>query len=128
GSGLTLLTPEPADHDVTFSPSGDYFVDNYSRVDLAPVSVLRRTSDGAAIMTLEEADVSRLIATGWKTPEPFRAKARDGSTDIYGVIWFPSDFDPSKSYPVVEQIYTGPHGFFTPKTFSAYQNSAQRIA
>ncbi|HEX6069223.1 MAG TPA: DPP IV N-terminal domain-containing protein [Longimicrobiaceae bacterium] len=128
GSGQTLLTPEPADHDVSFSPGGDYFVDTYSRVDQAPVSVLRRSADGAVVLPLERADIGRLLATGWKQPEPFRAMARDGRTEIHGLLWFPSTFDPSRKYPVVEQIYTGPHGFFTPKSFGAWRNSAQGIA
>lgn len=129
GRGLRLLTPEDAEHSVVFSPSGRYFVDTYSRPDLPPVSVLRRASDGALVRELERADIEPLLATGWKFPEPFRAKARDGKTDIYGIIWRPSTFDPSKTYPVVEQIYTGPQGFFVPKSFGrALRNSAQSIA
>jgi dipeptidyl-peptidase 4 len=128
GSGLTLLTPEPADHEVDFSPDGEFFVDTYSTVAEPPVSVLRRSADGAVVMELERADVSRLLATGWRAPEPFVAKARDGRTDIYGVLWYPSNFDPSRKYPIVEQIYTGPHGFFAPKSFNAYRNSGQAIA
>lgn len=128
GEGLTLLTPEPADHDVEFSPGGDYLVDTYSTVREPPVTVVRRVSDGSVVMELERADISRLLATGWKAPEPFRVKARDGETDIYGLLWFPSNFDPNRKYPIVEQIYTGPHGFFTPKRFDAYRSSVQAIA
>lgn len=128
GSGLTLLTPENADHAVTFSPDGKFIVDNYSRVDLPPVAVLRDSQDGARILELEKADISKLTAAGWKQPERFKAKARDGKTDIYGVLWRPSNFDPSKKYPIVEQIYTGPHGFFAPATFSAFRNTCQSIA
>lgn len=129
GSGLRLLTPEPAEHSVSLSPSGRHFIDTYSRADLAPVSVLRRASDGRVVRELERADVQNLLQTGWNWPEPFQAKARDGSTDIYGVIWRPSTFDPTKSYPVVEQIYTGPHGFHVPKSFHrAYRNAAQSMA
>jgi dipeptidyl-peptidase 4 len=128
GSGLRLLTPENANHSVAFSPTGAYFVDTYSRADLPPVSVVRRASDGQVVVELEEADVSRLLATGWDFPEPFEALAEDGETDIYGIIWRPSNFDDSRSYPVVEQVYTGPHSFFVPKTFAAYRNHAQLIA
>ncbi len=128
GSGLTLLTPEAANHQVSFSPGGTYFVDTYSTVQDPPVTVLRRSSDGSVVMELERADATRLYEGGWRAPEPFVVKARDGETDIYGVLWFPSNFDPSRKYPIVEQIYTGPHGFFTPKTFGAYRNSAQAIA
>lgn len=128
GTNLTQLTPERADHSVDFSPSGDYFVDTYSRVDQKPITVLRKSSDGEVVRTLEEASTERLQETGWTEPEPFRVKAADGETDIYGLMWRPSNFDPSKEYPVVEQIYTGPHDFHVPKTFEAYQSSAQAIA
>jgi dipeptidyl aminopeptidase/acylaminoacyl peptidase len=128
GSGLKLLTPEEADHTVSFSPDGKFFVDAYSRVDLPTVSVLRRAEDGSVVRELERADVSKLLATGWKFPEPFKAKARDGKTDIYGLIWRPSNFDPSKKYPVIEQIYTGPQSSFVPKTFAAFRNQSQVIA
>jgi dipeptidyl-peptidase-4 len=128
GGAVRLLTPESADHAVSFSPTGTSFVDTYSRPDLPPVSVLRRTTDGAVTLELERADLSRLLATGWRRPEPFAAKARDGTTDVYGLIWWPSTFDSTRTYPVIEQIYTGPHGFFVPKTFAAYRNTAQSIA
>jgi dipeptidyl-peptidase 4 len=128
GSGLTLLTPEPAEHEVSFSPDGEFMIDSYSTVREPPVTVLRRTSDASVVMELERADVQRLLATGWKAPEPFQATARDGKTPIYGLLWFPSNFDPTRRYPIVEQIYTGPHGFFTPKSYSAHRSSAQAIA
>ena len=128
GSGLTLLTSENADHAVSFSPDGKYFVDAFSRVDLPTVSVVRSAQDGHIVMPLEKADVSKLTAMGWKFPEPFKAKAADGQTDLYGVIWRPTNFDPSKKYPVVENIYTGPQGAFVPKTFAAYHNQQQAIA
>src|SRR5438552_12155077 len=102
GRGLTLLTPEDADHNVSFSPDGKYFIDAFSRVDLPTVSVLRRAEDGRVVRELEKADASRLTAMGWKVPEPFKAKAADGTTDLYGVIWRPTNFDPTKRYPIVE--------------------------
>jgi dipeptidyl aminopeptidase/acylaminoacyl peptidase len=108
GSALTLLTPEDANHQVTFSPSGKYFVDTYSRIEEPPVTVLRSASDGRVIRKLEEADISRLEEIGWEPGRVFTVKARDGVTDLYGVIWFPSNLDPSKKYPVVEYIYPGP--------------------
>ena len=128
GSGLTLLTSENADHAVSFSPDGRYFVDVFSRVDLPTASVLRSADDGRVLEELEKADVSKLIAMGWKFPEPFKAKAADGKTDLYGVIWRPTNFDPSKKYPVIENIYTGPQFAYTPKTFVAYHNQQQAIA
>jgi dipeptidyl-peptidase 4 len=119
GKDLRLLSPENANHSVSMSPDGSYFVDSYSRPDLPGESVLRHSKDGAEVRTLEKADASELFKTGWKFPEPFQGKAADGSTDIYGLIWRPSNFDPSKKYPVIEQVYTGPQGFFVPKTFAA---------
>ncbi|MFI5069526.1 MAG: DPP IV N-terminal domain-containing protein [Terriglobales bacterium] len=117
GKGLTPLSPENANHSVSISPDGAFFVDNYSRSDLPGESVLRRTKDGSVVRELEKADASELLATGWKSPEPFQGKAADGTTDLYGLIWRPSNFDPSKKYPIIEQVYTGPQGFFVPKTF-----------
>jgi dipeptidyl aminopeptidase/acylaminoacyl peptidase len=128
GSGLTLLTPEHADHAASFSPDGRYFVDVFSRVDLPTVSVLRSADDGHIIKEIEKADVAKLAAMGWKAPEPFTAKAADGTTDLYALIWRPTNFDPSKKYPIVENIYTGPQGAFVPKTFAAYRNQQQAIA
>jgi len=119
GSGLTLLTPEHANHTVSVSPDSRYFVDSYSRPDLPGESVLRRTKDGSAVRVLEKADISALLKTGWKFPTPFEGKATDDSTNLYGVIVRPSNFDSSKKYPIVEQVYTGPQGFFVPKTFAA---------
>jgi len=100
GSGLTLLTPEDADHWIQFSPDGEYFVDTYTWGGHVPTTVLR-DADGNLIRTLEEADLSRLEEKGWQWPERFRVKARDGETDIYGVLYRPTNFDPERSYPVV---------------------------
>ena len=107
GSGLQLLTPEDGDHEITFSPSGRVLVDTYSTPTSEPVTVLRR-ADGTRILTLEEADFSELLATGWSWPVPFTAKARDGVTDLYGYLYFPSDLDPGATYPVIDYIYPGP--------------------
>ena len=129
GTNLILLTPEVAEHEIRFSPDGKFFIDNFSRVDLAPRSVLCRSYSGKTVKTLEEADISDLLATGWKRPEPFTVKARDGETDIYGLIYRPSNFDPEKKYPVIDASYTGPHTFRTPKSFyRAFRNSDQPIA
>lgn len=117
GANLTPLTPADAYHDVALSPDGETFVDTYSRVDLPPVAELRRTSDGGLVATIEKGDISRLVAAGFKAPEPFVAKGRDGKTDIYGLIVKPRDFDPRKKYPVIENIYAGPHSSFVPKTW-----------
>jgi dipeptidyl-peptidase 4 len=108
GSGLTLLTPEDANHEIQFSPSGKYFVDSYSRIEKAPVTVLRAIPDGRVIRKLEEADVSRLLAVGWRPARTFTVKARDGLTDLYGVMYLPPDIDPNKKYPIIDHIYPGP--------------------
>jgi len=125
GANLTILTHENGTHTVHFSPDHRLFVDTWSRVDSPPVSVLRRSEDGAVVMELESADWSDLRATGWNPPEQFVAKGRDGVTDIHGVIWRPSDFDPDRTYPVVEHIYAGPHGSFTPKAFQPYHRGQE---
>jgi dipeptidyl-peptidase-4 len=117
GKQLLPLTPENADHSVSVSPDGAFFVDNYSRPDFPGQSVLRRTKDGSDVRVLEKTDASALLKTGWKFAEPFAGKAADGTTDIYGLIWRPSNFDSAKKYPIVEFVYTGPHGFFVPKSF-----------
>ena len=118
GKDLRLLSPENANHSVSMSPDGRFFVDNYSRPDLPGESVLRRAQDGSEVRVLEKSDASDLLKTGWKFPEPFQGRASDGSADIYGLIWRPSNFDPAKKYPIIEQVYTGPQGFFVPKNFA----------
>src|SRR5688572_27232144 len=119
GTGLTPLTAADANHAVSYSPDRKYFVDLHSRVDLPPVMQLRRASDGNVALDLERADASALLAIGWRPPEVFTALGRDGKTDIWGVIIRPMNFDSTKTYPVVENIYAGPQGSFVPKTFSA---------
>ena len=117
GSNLVTLTEADANHDVRFSSDMAYYVDTYSRVDMPTVSELRRTADRSLVATLEKPDVTALLAAGFKYPEVFTAKGRDGTTDIWGVIIRPTNFDPKKKYPVVENIYAGPHSSFVPKTF-----------
>ena len=102
-----LLSPQNANHEVAVSPSGRFFMDEYSDFRTPSVTVLR-SADGAEVMTLERADISPLEETAWVKPEPFTVKARDGETDLYGLIYKPSHFDPGKSYPVVINIYPGP--------------------
>ena len=120
GSGLTVLTEGDGTHKIEYSPDGRFFLDTYSRVDLPPVVELRRAEDGKLLCELERADWSRLLAAGWKAPERFSAKGRDGATDIYGVIWRPTNFDPKKKYPIIEDIYAGPQDSFVPKSFQSY--------
>jgi dipeptidyl aminopeptidase/acylaminoacyl peptidase len=120
GSGLTALTEAGGTHTVSYSPDMTYYVDIWSRVDLAPVAELRRTSDKKVLMELERGDISELTRAGWRAPEVFTAIGRDGKTDIWGIIIRPTNFDPARKYPVIENIYAGPQGSFTPKSFSAY--------
>jgi dipeptidyl-peptidase 4 len=108
GSGLTLITTEDANHDIRFSPSGRYFVDSYSRIEKAPVAVLRAIPDGRVVRKLEDADVSRLASIGWRPGQVFTVKARDGITDIHGVIYLPPKIDSTKKYPIIDNIYPGP--------------------
>ncbi len=108
GSGLALLTPEDAHHDIEFSPSGKYLVDSYSRIESASVTVLRSALDGRVIRTLETADISRLKEVGWQPGRVFTATARDGVTDLYGVMYLPPGLDSTKKYPVINNIYPGP--------------------
>jgi len=117
GTGLVSYTPEDGTHTVTWSPDTTYYVDQWQRPDLPTMTVLKRTSDQSVVMELERGDASALIAAGYQVAEPFVAKGRDGVTDIWGVIVKPTSFDPSKKYPVIEQIYAGPQGSFAPKTF-----------
>jgi dipeptidyl aminopeptidase/acylaminoacyl peptidase len=117
GSGFLQLTQGDGNHRIEFSPQRDFFIDTWSRADHPPVTELRRSSDGSLVCELEKADATALLATGWTLPERFVAKGRDGKTDIHGVLIKPSHFDPAKTYPVVEDIYAGPHSAFAPKDF-----------
>jgi dipeptidyl aminopeptidase/acylaminoacyl peptidase len=127
GSGLMLLTEGDGHHSAQISPDQRYLVDTWSRVDLAPVTELRRIADGQLICELERSSLASLCATGWQAPERFRAKGRDGTTDIYGVLFRPTNFDPARVYPVIEQIYAGPQDAHVPKSFRSFFN-AQTMA
>jgi len=120
GSGLTAITEADANHTVAFSDDMQYFVDTYSRVDQAPVAELRRTSDRSLVMVTERGDITELVKAGWRPPEVFTALGRDGQTEIWGVIYKPTTFDPNRKYPVIENIYAGPQGSFVPKSWSAF--------
>jgi dienelactone hydrolase len=119
GTDLTKLTDADGTHTVTFSHDRNFYVDSWQRVDLPPVAQLRRAADQKLVMDLDKGDASALLAAGFKYPEVFVAKGRDATTDIWGIIIRPTNFDPSKKYPVIENIYAGPQGSFVPKTFSA---------
>jgi len=126
GTDLTLLDEGDGDHNSVLSPKHRFVVDNFSRVDMAPKSVLR-DDHGKIVLELEEMDLSRLVSTGWKMPESFKVKAADGITDIYGDMWKPFDFDPHKKYPVILNVYPGPQTESVNTTFSA-NATVQRLA
>lgn len=128
GQNLVCLTPEEGMHNARFSEDMRYLVDVYSMVDKAPIAVLRDSKDGNIIMPLETADISRLVAEGWKAPEVFAAKGRDGKTDMWGIIVRPTNFDPNKKYPVIEYIYSGPGSHYVPKTFIPYNHNMTALA
>ncbi len=128
GTGLVALTEGDGTHSVQYSPDRRFLIDTYSKVDMAPVHVLRRVSDGKLVCELEKADISELIAGGWTPPEVFVAKGRDGKTHIWGIICRPRDFDPSNRYPVIEQVYAGPQGAYVPKRFSPSRRFASLTA
>ena len=128
GKNVQLLTPEDGDHDVSFSPSGRFFVDTYSKPDVPPTAQLR-DADGKLILALEKTDVTRLVAAGWKPPVPITVKARDGVTDLYGLMYRPTNLDTAKKYPIVNHIYPGPQtGSVGGRTFSAARGDAQALA
>jgi len=120
GTGFARLTEGEGNHSVSYSPDMAYFVDTWSRVDLPPTFEIRSAADGSVIMAVEKGDIGGLLKAGWKAPEVFVAKARDGKTDIHGIIVRPAKFDPRQKYPVIEYIYAGPQGSFVPKSFQAY--------
>ena len=128
GGSEKLLTPEDANHDIALSDSGRYFVDSYSKPDVPPVAVLRDT-DGKLILELEKADISKLLATGWKPPQPITVKARDGVTDLYGLMYRPTRIVPGRKYPIVNHIYPGPQtGSVGSRSFSVARGDAQALA
>jgi dipeptidyl aminopeptidase/acylaminoacyl peptidase len=128
GRGQTLLTPEDANHTVSMSPDGRHVVDTYSTPTTPPVTVLRDAA-GRVVQTLERADVSRLVASGWKAPTPVRMKARDGKTDIYGLMYTPSNLDSTKKYPIINHIYPGPQsGSVGTRSFSPARGDNQAVA
>ena len=108
GSGLTLLSPEDADHAIDVSPSGRFFVDRQSRPDGTGATVVRAAPDGRVILELETLDLTQLEAVGWIAPEIITVKARDAVTDLWGLLFRPKDFDPARKYPVIVNIYPGP--------------------
>ncbi len=129
GKAQTLLTPENANHTVVLSDDGKYFTDTYSTFTTPPVTVLRDASNGRLVMPLEKADISKLLATGWRPPTPVTMKARDGKTDIYGIMFTPTNLDSTKKYPIIDYIYPGPQsGSVGSRSFAAARSDHQALA
>ncbi|MFC5524314.1 DPP IV N-terminal domain-containing protein [Rhodanobacter ginsengisoli] len=129
GGQPTLLTPEAADHTISLSPDGKAFVDAYSTPTTPPVTVLRDADDGHALATVARADISRLKASGWVPPIPFTVKARDGKTELYGMMFKPTNFDPSKKYPLIDYVYPGPQtGSVRGRSFAPSRSDHQAMA
>jgi dienelactone hydrolase len=129
GTGYVSLTPDNGTHSIQLSPSGRWVVDTYSRWDQPPIVTLRNGETGAQVMELERADISKLLATGWKPPMPFSARAADGRTDIHGILFQPTNFDPNQKYPIVNQIYPGPQsGSIGSRAWSVAYGDRQALA
>ena len=128
GKNFKRFTTENGNHKVTFSKDYKYYVDQYSRVNMPAVTLLKTAEGAKTIIELQKGDASELVKQGWNAPEPFVAKGRDGKTDIWGIIVRPTSFDPNKSYPIIEYIYAGPHDSFVPKDFHSYYWSMTSLA
>jgi dipeptidyl aminopeptidase/acylaminoacyl peptidase len=129
GGRVVSLTPDDGTHSAQLSPSGRYLIDTYSRPDLPPVVATRDAESGALVLPLEKADISKLLATGWKPPMPIKMTAHDGKTDIYGLLFRPTNFDPSRKYPIVNNVYPGPQtGSTGSRAFSAARGDRQALA
>ena len=120
GKDMTCLTPALGEHHAEFSSDYKFLVDTYSLVDKAPVTELRSADDGRLLDTIEKADISSILSKGWRAPEVLVAKGRDGKTDMWGIIQRPTNFDPTRKYPIIEYIYAGPGSAYVPKSFNPY--------
>lgn len=118
GGDPLLLTPEPLDHDIKLSDDGKYFIDMMSSPTEPTRTLLRSTADGRVLAELGRADATALFAKGFTPPEPFQGLAADGKTPIYGMIWRPANFDATRSYPVIDEVYTGPTTTNVPVTWN----------
>jgi len=128
GKDLTCLTPEEGMHHAWFSNDRNYLVDVYTKTNVPSISVLRSAKDGHILLQLEKADIRELEASGWKAPETFVAKGRDGKTDMWGLVFRPTNFDPLKKYPIIEYIYSGPGNHYVPKVFLSFYPNLMPLA
>jgi dipeptidyl-peptidase-4 len=128
GKGYALLSPEDAHHGIQVSTTGKFLIDAAS-TPVRPAEVVLRDAAGAVVMPIEKADISKLVAAGWKPPEPFTVKARDGKTDLYGLLFKPTTLDPSKKYPIINYAYPGPQsGSVGPRSFVGARVDHQALA
>ena len=129
GKNNVSLTPDNGTHAAQISPDGKYVIDTFSQPDVAPETTLRDGTTGALIMPLEKADISKLVATGWKPPMQIKMMAADGKTEIYGMLFRPTNFDPAKKYPIINQAYPGPQsGSVGSRAFTAARGDKQALA
>jgi dipeptidyl-peptidase 4 len=129
GKNNVSLTPDNGTHSVQLSPDGKYVVDTFSQPDVAPETSLRDARTGALIMPLEKADISKLLATGWKPPMQIKMKSADGRWDIYGMLFRPTNFDETRKYPIINQAYPGPQsGSVGSRAFTAARGDKQALA
>lgn len=128
GKNMVCLTPEDGNHSAQFNEDYSYIIDTYSKVDTPPVTVVRSVADPSRMVELGRADIAPLKEKGFVTPEVFAAPGRDGKTMMWGVVYRPTNFDPTKSYPVIEYIYAGPGDAYTPKSFSPYNWNMTSLA
>jgi dipeptidyl aminopeptidase/acylaminoacyl peptidase len=128
GKNYVSLTPDDGDHTIQLSPSGRYLIDTYSKPDTPPIVTLR-DGDGKLVMPLEKADISKLVATGWKPPVPIKMTGADGKTDIYGLMFTPTNLDPARKYPIVNHVYPGPQtGSTGSRAFTPARGDRQALA
>jgi len=126
---VRLLTPDSANHAVSLSPDGEYLLDISSTPVLPPTTVLRSRETGDLILTVEKSDISQLEQLGWRPPMPFAVKARDGETDLYGLLFRPTDFDPESVYPIINYLYPGPQsGSVGSRSFRSSHRDLQSLA
>jgi dipeptidyl aminopeptidase/acylaminoacyl peptidase len=129
GGTQVSLTPDDGTHDIQLSPDNKYLVDTYSKPDVPPTVALRDAKDGKLVVALEKADITKLVATGWKPPIPIKVKAADGTTDLYGMMFRPTNFDANKKYPIINNAYPGPQsGSVGSRAFSAARGDKQALA
>jgi dipeptidyl aminopeptidase/acylaminoacyl peptidase len=129
GKNSVSLTPDNGTHSAQISPDGKYVIDTFSQPDVAPETTLRDGTTGALMMPLEKADISKLVATGWKPPMQIKMMAADGKTEIYGMLFRPTNFDPNRKYPIINNAYPGPQsGSVGSRAFTAARGDKQALA